>query len=384
MSSHATAAEFPAVVLGAGVLGLAVAAELARSGLETLVLERHAGPARETSSRNSGVIHAGLYDEPGSAKARHCVRGNRLLYELCRRDGVPHAPLGKWVLATASEQHGALEALHARALVNGAVGVSLCEGMALRRQLPGVRATLALVSSSTGIVDPLELAKALEARFCAAGGVVAYGHELMGVEPGADALRLRVATPAGEEWLRAGLVVNATGLESDRVARWAGDHRWQLHWCRGDYFRVASSAARGIDRLLYPLPGAHGLGIHATLDLAGQLRLGPDATYVPRDAAQPDVDAGKAELFRQAAAAYLPQLATARLHADSWGLRPKLQAPGEPAADFAISMGPPGVPMVHLVGIESPGLTAALSIAEEVRDLLRAAGLLAGPRAGRK
>jgi L-2-hydroxyglutarate oxidase LhgO len=370
----ASVTEVGPVVVGAGVCGLAVAGELAERGLAPLVIERRGGAGRETSTRNSGVIHAGLYYPRGSAKARLCVRGNRLLYAFCQRAGVEHRRLGKLVVATSIEQVSELEQLADRARDNGAATLELVDGAVARRLEPRVRAEAALVSASTGVVDAHELVKALEARARHAGAEVCYRCVLIAAEPAGDGWLLTLRMPDGQlEALVTPLVVNAAGLDADRVARQLGEARWQLHWCRGDYFAAPRSAAAGVSRLIYPLPSRHGLGVHATLDLGGRLLLGPDTTYIAREPEQPDVDAAKAASFRAAGARYLPHLADVELSPDSWGIRPKLQASGEPVADFVIE---PGRASLHLVGIESPGLTASLAIAEEVGGRLSSSGLI--------
>lgn len=369
--------ELDILVVGAGVVGLATAAELAGTGRSLLVVERNAAPGRETSSRSSEVIHAGLYYPVGSRKARLCVEGNALLYELCERDGVAHRRIEKLVVATSHEELPALERLLALGLANGARSLQMLEGAALRELEPALRLTAAIHSPSTGIVDSHGLVKALEARLRAAGGGLLLRCALEAIEPlPRGGFRCRLRHPGGSESVESRVVVNAAGLESDRVARLAGVDRYELHWCKGDYFSVSGPPARAVSHLVYPVPagpGACSLGVHVTLDLAGRMRLGPDATYVARDPAPSlDVAPEKAEAFFLAARALLPGLELEHLQPDTAGLRPKLQGPGDGFRDFAIEeescAGRPG--LVSLVGIESPGLTACLAIAREVRTLV--------------
>ncbi|MCK5800165.1 MAG: NAD(P)/FAD-dependent oxidoreductase [Deltaproteobacteria bacterium] len=363
------------VVVGAGIVGLAVAAELAQRDLSPIVLERRSGPGRETSGRNSGVVHAGLYYPEGSLKARFCVRGKGLLEAFCAGDGIALRRLGKLVVATSDDEVPTLEALARRAMANGAE-VELVDASRARRLEPRVRAVAALHSPTTGVVDVHELIKAFEGRVRGRGGEVLYRYTLIEAEAQGDGWALLLETPdGGHERVWTPWVVNAAGLDSDRIAALLDDDRWSLHWCRGDYFSVPGGAARDVRGLIYPLPSNHGLGIHATIDLGGRLLFGPDTTYVPRNEAQADVDVKKAVSFRDAAASFLPHVATVEFTPDTWGIRPKLQAPGGPFADFVIAVGRAAV---HLVGIESPGMTAAMAIAEEVSGRLDAAGLLSG------
>jgi L-2-hydroxyglutarate oxidase LhgO len=363
------------VVIGAGVVGLAVAAELAAAGLSTIVVERHVGPGRETSTRNSEVIHGGIYYPTGSRKATLCVRGNRLLYEFCRKHGVDHRPLGKLIIAVSAPELSELERLHALGEANGVAGLRIVDGVELARLEPHVRARAAVHSPGTGIVDAHGLVKALEGKTRAAGGQVIYRCEVTRVDAAPAGYALTMRSPAGEERLTSRLLVNAAGLESDRIAALAGVPGYRLHWCKGDYFAASGGAARLVSRLVYPVP-AHeltSLGVHLTLDLAGRMRLGPDATYVDREHASLDVDATKAESFCQAVQRFLPELRLEELSPDTCGIRPKLQGPADDWRDFVIreerAAGRPG--LVDLVGIESPGLTASLAIGEEVRTLLQ-------------
>jgi len=362
-------------VVGAGVVGLAAAAELAEAGMAVLILERHPGPGRETSSRNSEVIHAGLYYPTGSLKARLCVEGARRLYELCERCGVGHRRLGKLVVASAPEEVPDLERLLALGTANGVLGLRLVDGAELHALEPAVCGVAALLSPNTGIVDSHGLLKVLEGRARAAGGLVLYQCELLGIERvgGERGFALRVRNPSGEEQLTTRLLVNAAGLEADRVAAAAGVPGYHLHWSKGCYCSVTGPAARSVSRLIYPTPKQDHLGVHVTLDLGGRMRLGPDAEYVARDAADLlSVGEEKIHPFWQAAHRYLPALSLDDLHPDLAGIRPKLQGPADLWRDFVIQdESPAGVPgLVNLVGIESPGLTSCLAIGTEVHRIL--------------
>jgi len=367
--------EVEVVVVGAGAVGLATAAALARAGREVVVLERHGQLAAETSSRNSGVVHAGLYYPPGSLKAELCVSGREQVYARCLEHGVPHRVLGKLVVATRPEELPALEALLARGLENGAPDLALLDAAQLRAREPAVRALAGLSSPRTGIVDAHALCLSWAAELESHGGVVLRHAELLGIEgkPPGFHLRLRDADGQLASTVCAGLV-NAAGLASDRVAAMAGlpidELGYRLHPCKGDYFAVAPGAGLALGGLVYPLPSGAGLGIHVSLDLGGRIRLGPDAEYV--DGVDYRVDPAKAVRFAEAASRYLPGLRAEWLSPDGAGIRPRRAGPGDGFRDFVVAEesahGAPG--LVSLVGIESPGLTAAPAIGERVVRLL--------------
>ncbi|MCG8588622.1 MAG: NAD(P)/FAD-dependent oxidoreductase [Proteobacteria bacterium] len=368
-------AGFDAVVVGAGVVGLACAAELAKAGRSVLVLERGDGVAREVTARNSQVIHAGIYYPPGSLKARLCREGRDRLYARCRERRVPHRRIGKWIVATCEAECAVLEELHARAQANGVTDLVWAEPERLQREEPGVRAVAALWSPSTGIVDAHAFAVSFQAEAEAGGAAVALRHRLLAVEPRAFGLHLEVENPTGErEWIEAGGVVNAAGLASDRVAELVGipvrERGEALHFCKGDYFGLAPGRSLALSHLVYPVPAQAGLGIHATLDLAGRVRFGPDTEYV----AEPDyrVSAGKAAAFAASIQRYLPAVKEDWLVPDMAGVRPKLAGPGDGFRDFLVreasELGVPG--WVDCIGIESPGLTAAPALARYVCELL--------------
>jgi L-2-hydroxyglutarate oxidase LhgO len=370
--------EVDVVVVGAGVVGLAVAAALARRGRSVVVLERHDGIARETTSRNSQVLHAGLYYPAGSLKARLCVAGREMVYERCAREGIPQRRLGKIVVATSEAEIATLERIRALGTENGAPGLAIVDGEAVRALEPHVRAVAALVSPATGIVDAHALALSFAAEAERHGAALALCRELVAVDPARGGYRLFAQDAGGaRESIEAAAVVNSAGLASDRVAALAGidvgARGLRLHPCKGDYFALAPSAPLRFERLVYPVPGHAGLGVHVTLDLGGRVRFGPDATYLERPAeADNAVDAAKAAEFAQAAQRYLPSLRAEWLTPDQAGIRPKLQGPGDAFRDFYVAeesaAGLPG--FVNLIGIESPGLTAAPAIAERVAELL--------------
>ena len=357
------------IVIGAGVVGLAVARALAERGLETVVLEQALDIGTGTSSRNSEVIHAGIYYPTGSLKARLCVRGSRLLYEYCEARGVPHRRCGKYIVATASDQVAALERLQATGRANGVEGLRLLTAADARAVEPQLHCVAALESPATGIVDSHGLMLALQGDFERAGGMLAYDAPVLGGEVGGTAITLEVGG-AQPMQLQAGLVVNCAGLQAQQVAAAlrGGPPVPPLHLAKGSYYSLAGRAP--FARLIYPVPEPGGLGVHLTLDLGGQARFGPDVEWVDRvDYA---VDPRRAEAFYASIRRYWPALPDGALQPGYAGIRPKLSGPGEPAADFLIQ-GPAqhGVAgLVQLFGIESPGLSSALAIAEQVRDLL--------------
>jgi L-2-hydroxyglutarate oxidase LhgO len=368
-----------AVVIGAGVVGLAVAAALARSGRSALVLERNDGIAREVTSRNSEVIHAGIYYPKDSLKAVLCVRGRELLYERCEQHGIAHRKLGKLIVATNDAELQQLHALRAHAEDNGVPGMQLLGGAAVTAREPQVSAVAALLSPETGIVDGHALCLSYLAEAEAHGAQLLLRHEVVAIERTPDGWRVEAqALQAGADEANHSvdceLLVNAAGLASDRIAELAGLDTAQLgyriHPCKGDYFALAPGRRLSLSHLVYPVPTQAGLGIHATLDLAGAVRFGPDTEY--QEAPSYRVDPEKRGLFARAIERYLPAVEPDWLQPDYAGIRPKLAGPGEAFRDFVVAEeGPNGAPgLIDCIGIESPGLTAAGAIAERVVALV--------------
>jgi L-2-hydroxyglutarate oxidase LhgO len=363
-----------AIVIGAGVVGLAAGRALARDGREVLVLEaeRHFGTA--TSSRNSEVIHAGIYYPAGSLKARLCVEGRRMLYAYCAARGVAHRKLGKLIVATRGGQVEALRSILDRALANGVENIAMIDAAEARRLEPRLTCIAALHSRETGIVDSHGLMLALLGDLEAAGGSLACASPFSRAERSGDGWI--VHTGGGSPFaLEADLLVNAAGLQAQEVAAQIESlppaQIPARHLARGCYFQLAGRAP--FARLIYPVPAPGGLGVHLTLDLGGQARFGPDVEWI--DDVDYNVDARRADSFYAEVREYWPQLPDASLAPAYAGIRPKLSGPGEPAADFVIA-GPEshGVPgLVNLFGIESPGLTACLAIGAQVAAQLREA-----------
>jgi L-2-hydroxyglutarate oxidase LhgO len=366
-----------AVVIGAGVVGLASARELAERGHEVLIIERHERFGVETSSRNSEVVHAGIHYPPGSLKATLCVEGNRALYAWCAAHDVPHRRLGKVVVAAAPEEEAALEAIRARAETCGVTSLEPLTAAGVRRLEPMVRARAGLWSPDTGIVDTHALMASLLADAEGRGTMVAWRHTLAAAERTDGGYTLVARDDDGEETtFGARMVVNAAGLDADRVAALPGLDAaacgYTLTYARGRYFRVHARKSHLATHLIYPTPVEAGLGIHVTLDLSGCLRLGPDVEWMEHRRQEYAVDPVLAPRFHAAVSRFLEGLDLDDLAPDQAGIRPKLQRPGEAFRDFVVAEecahGLPG--WLNLVGIESPGLTAALAIAAHAADLL--------------
>jgi len=359
------------IVVGAGVVGLAVARAFAERGLETVLLESSNAIGQGTSSRNSEVIHAGLYYEPGSLKAELCVRGRRLLYEFCASHGVEHRRTGKLIVATSIEQAATLERLQATGRANDVEGLrmlSAAEALALE---PALNCTAALESGSTGIVDSHGLMLALQGDFERAGGMVALESPVLKGECGAEGITLH-AGGAEPMSLSAGLVINSAGLHAQALARsLTGMPAAPIppaFFAKGNYYSLTGRSP--FSRLIYPVPEPGGLGVHLTIDLGGQARFGPDVEWV--EAFDYRVDPARADAFYASIRRYWPALPDGALQPAYSGIRPKLSGPGGAAQDFMIQ-GPRehGVSgLVNLFGIESPGLTSALAIAERVAALV--------------
>jgi len=363
---------FQITVIGAGVIGLAVAEELTGQFQNVLVVEKNTGFGQETSSRNSEVIHAGIYYPAGLLKTALCTQGNRLLYETCSQRGIPHKKLGKLIVATNDEEVHDLENLKERARENGVNDLVLLGKRQVSVLEPEVNAEAALFSPSTGIIDSHSLMRSFSLRAEERGAMIAFRSRATAIHAGQNDYEVEINE--GEYRFRTKVLVNCAGLYADKIASLAGldidQLGYRLKYCKGDYFTI--SPAPLLRHLVYPVPikNNEALGIHATVDLNNRIRFGPDSEYVTElDYA---VAEAKRDTFYQAIKRYLPRIKPSDLQPDMSGIRPKLQGPGDPYRDFVIQEergnGYPG--LINLIGIESPGLTSCLAISKHVSLLV--------------
>ena len=352
-----------AVVIGAGVVGLAVGRALARAGREVIVLERHELIGSETSSRNSEVIHAGIYYPTASVKARMCVAGKKQLYEHCERYNVAHQNIGKIIVATNEDQFETLRAYQAQALKNGVGDLPWLERDEILELEPEVDAQAGVFSATTGIIDSHAFMISLVGDIEAGGGMISFLTDVTDLTARADGVRVTCA----EYELDADIVVNAAGIQAPRMSRFMGGD-WQTYYAKGHYYALSGTSP--FSRLVYPVAEPGGLGVHVTLDMGGQAKFGPDVVW--QDDEDYGFDSVNFDRFVSAIRRYYPSLDETRLHPSYTGIRPKLAPAAAPAPDFVIE-GPQdtGVPgYVNLLGIESPGLTASLAIADHVVALV--------------
>jgi L-2-hydroxyglutarate oxidase LhgO len=353
------------LVIGAGVIGLAVARAAAKAGHEVVVAEAENAIGTGISSRNSEVIHGGMYYPTGSLRARHCVAGRRLLYAYCGAHGVAHRKCGKLIVATNDAELAKIEIIAAQGRANGVEGLDLIGGNAARALEPELSCIGALYSPETGIIDGHAYMLALRGDLEDAGGAIAFKTKFERATR-KDAQWL-VAFVGGDEFTF-GAVVNCAGLRAQAVALaiegYPAARVPKLVLAKGNYFTFAGKTP--FSRLIYPTPMVGGLGVHVTLDLAGRMRFGPDVEWIERE--QYDVDPKRAAVFYERIRTYWPRLPDGALSPDYSGIRPKLSGPNEPQRDFLIDApsqhGLPG--LVQMFGIESPGLTSSLALAEDV------------------
>lgn len=375
--------EIDITIAGAGIVGLAVASFLSDGGKTVLVVEKEDGPGKETSSRNSEVIHAGIYYPTESLKARLCVEGSTMLYRFCEEHGIPYRQVGKVIVATSPREEPAIEGLYRQGMENGVQGLRMLDREELRLREPRVSGTCALFSPLTGIIDSHRLIKRMESLCLDRGCTLLYRTRLRGVDRTPSGYACTVQGPGGAAYtFSSRVVINSAGLHSDAVACLAGidvdEAGYRIYPVKGDYFRLRGNRQGLVNGLVYPSPekGLTGLGIHVTRDLSGSIRLGPDVKYVQE--LTYDVDPGLAPEFLQSVRRLLPSLTEDDLMPDTSGIRPKLQLPGGQVRDFVIrheeARGLAG--FINLIGIESPGLTSCLAIGDLVRKMVSSAGLL--------
>ena len=358
------------VVVGAGVVGLALARAIAMRGLETLVLESEAAFGQGVSSRNSEVIHAGLHGAVGWRKAAACITGRRLLYDYAAQRGVPHRKLGKLLVANGAEEDALLLGLLAKAQALGVEGLQVLSAAQAAVREPALRCTSALLSPESGVIDVHGLMLSLLGDAEAHGATLVCRSPFEAAEPRADGWQVTVGSSGGSEpfELRTRWLINAAGLQAQAVAAHIDGYPAaripRAHWAKGHYFKLQGRAP--FTHLVYPVPVPGGLGVHLTLDLQGQAKFGPDVEWI--DTLDYRVDARRGDAFYAEVRRYWPGLPDGALVPDYAGIRPKLYGPGEPASDFQLD-GPAGhgLPgLVQLFGIESPGITSSLALADEV------------------
>ncbi|MFZ0035646.1 MAG: NAD(P)/FAD-dependent oxidoreductase [Sedimentisphaerales bacterium] len=368
-------AEVDIIIIGAGVVGLAIAAEVSRTNKNVFVFEKNCTFGLETSSRNSEVIHAGMYYPDDSLKAKFCVIGNHLLYEFCDKYNINYKRLGKLIVAANDAETKELERLHNQGLKNGVSDLQMLNRDEIKILEPNVEAVAGLLSPSTGVLDSHDLMR----TFCGCakenGGVFVFGAEVINIHRNVGEYEVGIQDSERTYSISGRVVINAAGLFSDRVAQLAGidveKAGYKLHYCKGEYFSLNPKIRRLVNRLVYPVPEQAALGVHITLSLDGSMRLGPNVKFT--DTIEYSLDESDKAEFYQAAHRYLPSIEFNDLAPDFVGVRPKLQAKGKGFRDFVIrneaDKGLPG--FISLIGIESPGLTASPAIAKYVAAMVK-------------
>ena len=364
------------VIIGAGSVGLSITRRLSQLKKEIVLLERHSTFGQDTSTRNSEVIHGGMYYPTDSLKARLCVDGNRMLYEICAKHNIPHRKTGKLIIANTAEEHANIEEIYRQGQINGVPNLRIIEEKEVRKLEPHVRAKWALLSPESGILDATALMGFFEQDALANGASIRYDHEVIALEKLADAYKVIVRRQNGKiEEITTDIVINAAGLYADKISEMLGidtdENHYKIYWVKGEYFDINKRHSGIITHLIYPTPTPVSLGIHVRLRLDGSFALGPNAIYV--DEINYDVDPAHVDEFFSDAQEYLPFLEKSDLTPDMAGIRAKLQAKGEPVRDFVIrheaDKGLSG--FINLVGIDSPALTACPAIAKEVAEIYR-------------
>ncbi len=365
-------------IIGAGVVGLAIAQEVSEKNSNVFMIEKHSSFGQETSSRNSEVIHAGIYYTKDSLKARLCVEGKNLLYDFCRKYDVPYKKCGKLIVATCEEEISVIEGIKLTALKNSVDDLEVYGPEQIAEKEPNIFALKALYSPSTGIVDSHSLMKQYETNTINNGGQVVYGSEVTGIKQIKGGYRITLLDADKKNYtFTSGIVINSAGLTSDKISEMIGiyDDNLKIMFCKGEYFRINPPKNRLINRLVYPIPhhNMEGIGIHVTVDMGGGVKLGPDVKYLESNVYDYKLTVSKQEAFYRSAKKFLPFLEFDDIAPEMAGIRPKIQKPGEPLRDFYImeesSRGYPG--FINLIGIESPGLTSSIAIAKYVNSFIK-------------
>jgi len=365
-------------IIGAGVVGLAIAEKVSEKQENVFLIEKHMTFGQETSSRNSEVIHAGIYYTRDSLKARLCVEGKWLLYDYCKKYNVPYNNCGKLIVATSKEEISVIEGIRQTAINNGVDDLAVLEMEQIAEMEPNIFALRALFSPSTGIVDSHSLMKQYETNSINNGCQVVYGSEVTGIRQIKNGYEITLLDADKKNYnFTSRIVINSAGLTSDKISEMVGigDESLKILFCKGEYFRLSPPKNRLIERLVYPVPhqNMEGIGIHVTIDMAGGVKLGPDVKYLDSNVYDYKLTASKQNAFYTSARKFLPFLEFDDLVPEMAGIRPKIQKPGEPLSDFYImeetKRGYPG--FINLIGMESPGLTSSLSIAKYVDGLVK-------------
>jgi len=370
--------DYEIVIIGAGVIGLAIGRELAGRGHEVVIIEEKERYGTVMSSRNSEVIHAGIYYPQGSLKSDLCIRGKIQLYSYLEKQKLPHLKCGKIIVATTNKEIEELREIEEKAGQLKNVPLQWLSAKELKRKEPNVEGLAGLFSPSTGIIDVHSYMDALVGDLRQAGGEIVTQTSLAEIKRMPQGYKLKVTVSSGAEILSCKWVINAAGLNADKIAAGAGididKAGYRLHWCKGNYFRLSDRPEYRLKHLIYPVPRKQlaGLGIHATIDLAGGVKFGPDVNYMDVQVEEYGLETDRAGEFHRAISKYMPQIRSEHLFPDMSGIRGKLQGPGEPFRDFIIKEEKEkGLPcLINLIGIESPGFTASLAVAEYVSRLV--------------
>ena len=364
-------------IIGAGVVGLAIAENVSKTHNNVFLIEKHTSFGQETSSRNSEVIHAGIYYTKDSLKARLCVEGKWMIYDYCKKYDIPFNNCGKLIVATSEEEISVIEGIRLTALKNGVDDLSFLEREQISELEPNIFALKALFSPSTGIVDSHSLMKQYETNSYNNGCQIVYGSEVTGISQIENGYKIDLSDADKKNYsFTTRIIINSAGLTSDKVSEMVGisDDSLKIHFCKGEYFRINPPKNRLINRLIYPVPHQkmEGIGIHVTIDIGGGVKLGPDVKYLESNIYDYKVTASKQEAFYKSVKKFLPFLEFDDIAPEMAGIRPKIQKPGEPLRDFYIMeetiRGYPG--FINLIGMESPGLTSSIAIAKYVNGLI--------------
>ena len=369
--------DFKICIIGAGVVGLAIAAKLSKEYDNIIVVEKHTKFGQETSSRNSEVIHSGVYYPQNSLKAKLCVEGRELLYSYCETHKISHNKCGKLIVATNTNEATMLESILQQSRMNGVSDGRIIDKDEVSILEPNVYAKSAILFPSTGIIDTHGLMRQLETDSLVNGVQIAYNNEVINLKKIESGYRIKVADDRDDDFeFTSEVVINASGLDAFNISSMVGLNceEYKLYFWKGEYFAIGNGKNKLINSLIYPVPNTNitGLGVHATIDLNKGAKLGPNAIFLDRNKRDYSVDANHKLEFFNSARKFLPFLEIDDLHSDQAGIRPKLQRPGEVARDFIIKHEKDNglTHFINLIGIESPGLTSSLAIAKYVSEIV--------------